>query len=191
MTDEERIARVARGDRRALEQLYDQYERLVYSFAIKLVHDPHLAEEVVQDVFMRVWTQASRYDPERGRFSSWLINMTRNLTIDRIRAARARGMVPLVRPDDTEREVVDTDAPDLADTTVTALHVREALSVLSADQREALDLSFWYGYSHSEIARRIKVPLGTVKSRLHHALLKLRTALNAESRGEGINRGSR
>ncbi len=191
MTDDERVARVARGDRRALEQLYDQYERLVYSFALKIMGDPHLAEEVVQDVFMRVWTHAAKYDRDRGRFSSWLINMTRNLAIDRLRSARARGMLSLVRPDDTEREVTDAALPDLADMAVTSIHVREALAVLSPDQREALDLAYWYGYTHSEIARRIKVPLGTVKSRLHHALLKLRTALNAEGRGEEINRGSR
>lgn len=191
MTDEERIARVARGDKRALEQLYDQYERLVYSFALKIILDPQLAEEVVQDVFMRVWTQAVRYEPERGRFSSWLINMTRNLTIDRLRSARTRGLVSLMRSDESEREVADHAASGLADTIITSLHVREVLTVLSPDQREALDLAYWHGLTHSEIARRIKAPLGTVKSRLHHALIKLRAALQTEGREEGITRGSR
>jgi len=166
------------------------FERLVYSFALKIIRDPHLAEEVVQDVFLRIWTQAGKYDRSRGRFSSWLINITRNITIDRVRAARSRGMVPLVRGDDSDRDVADPSDLDMADAAVTALHVREALSVLTPDQREALELAYWQGYTHTEIARRIKVPLGTVKSRLHHALLKLRAALYTDGREEGVSRGT-
>lgn len=191
MTDEERVALVAQGDRRAMEQLYEQYERLVYSFALRIICDPHLAEEVVQDVFVRVWKQASRFDPARGRFSSWLINMTRNLTIDRVRSSRSRGMIPLVRPDESEIPLQDAAAPDLADAAVTALHVRDAINLLSAEQREALDLAYWHGLTHAEIARRTRTPLGTVKSRLHHALMKLRTALNPVSREEGVSREGR
>jgi RNA polymerase sigma-70 factor, ECF subfamily len=189
MSDEERIRRVATGDRRALEQLYDQFHRLVYSFALKVLRDPHASEEVVQDVFMRIWTQAGKFDPKRGRFSSWLINITRNIAIDRVRSSRLRGMVPLVRPDESERDVIDLTV-DLADATVTAVHVREALNVLSAEQREALDLAYWHGYTHTEIARRVKVPIGTVKSRLHHALMKLRNVLYTDGRKEGANRGT-
>lgn len=191
MSDEERLALVAQGDRRAMEQLYEQYERLVYSFALRIICDPHLAEEVVQDVFVRVWKQAARFDPARGRFSSWLINMTRNLTIDRVRASRSRGMIPLVRPDESEIALHDEAAPDPADAAVNALHVREAISLLSAEQREALDLAYWHGLTHAEIARRTRTPLGTVKSRLHHALIKLRTALNPVSREEGVSREGR
>jgi RNA polymerase sigma-70 factor (ECF subfamily) len=189
MTDEERLLRVARGDRRALEQIYDQYERLIFSLAIKIVRDPQLAEEIVQDVFVKIWTQADRYDSSRGRFSSWLINMTRNLSIDRVRAAKAKGTVPLVRSDDSERELMDQSAPELADSTVTALHVRDALASLSSDHREALELAYWQGLTHVEISRRVRVPLGTVKSRLHHALLKLRGVLYLDGREEGITRG--
>lgn len=189
MTDEERLLRVARGDRRALEQLYDQYERLVFSLAIRIVRDPQLAEEIVQDIFVKVWTQADRYDPTRGRFSSWLINMTRNLTVDRVRAAKARGTVPLIRPDDSEQEVMDQSSPDLADSTITAIYVRDALASLSSDHREALELAYWQGLTHVEISRRVRVPLGTVKSRLHHALLKLRSLLYLDGREEGITRG--
>lgn len=191
MSDEERLALVAQGDRKAMEQLYEQYERLVYSFALRIICDPHLAEEVVQDVFVRVWKQAARFDPARGRFSSWLINMTRNLTIDRVRASRSRGMIPLVRPDESEIALYDEAAPDLADAAVTAIHVREAITLLSAEQREALDLAYWHGLTHAEIARRTRTPLGTVKSRLHHALIKLRTALNPVSREEGVSREGR
>ena len=191
MSDEERLALVAQGYRKAMEQLYEQYERLVYSFALRIICDPHLAEEVVQDVFVRVWKQAARFDPARGRFSSWLINMTRNLTIDRVRASRSRGMIPLVRPDESEIALYDEAAPDLADAAVTAIHVREAITLLSAEQREALDLAYWHGLTHAEIARRTRTPLGTVKSRLHHALIKLRTALNPVSREEGVSREGR
>lgn len=190
MTDHERIVRVAKGDRRALEQVYDQYHRLVYSLALKIVRDPELCEEIVQDVFMQIWRQAAKYDPERGRFSSWLINISRNITIDRIRSARNRGMVSLVRPDESEREVGDPLLPDVADLAVTTLHVREALALLSPEQREALDLAYWHGYTHTEIARKVRVPIGTVKSRLHHALLKLRTILKAEGEEEGAARGT-
>lgn len=191
MTDEDRLARVAQGDRRAMEQLYEQYERLVYSFALRIICDPHLAEEVVQDVFVRVWKQASRFDRERGRFSSWLINMTRNMTIDRVRASRSRGMIPLVRPDESDIDLHDEAAPDLADAAINALHVREAISLLNAEQREALDLAYWHGLTHVEIARRTRTPLGTVKSRLHHALIKLRTVLNPVSGEEGVSREGR
>lgn len=189
MTDEERIRRVANGDRLAFEQLYDQYERLVYSIALKVIRDPHLAEEIVQDLFIKIWTHADRYEPGRGRLSSWLINMTRNLAIDRVRTTRARGMVPFVRPDEPVREISDETCAALADTTVNTIYIQEAVAALSPDHRETLELAYWQGMTHPEIARRTRVPLGTVKSRLHHALSRLRNLLVTDGREGGKTSG--
>lgn len=180
VSDELLISRVAAGDKLALERLYDRYERLVYSFALRQVGDPQLAEEVVQDVFFRLWRHAGRFDRQRGRFTSWLLNITHNLAIDKLRQHRHRALVPLETVETIAEAVGTAPQPataDLAEAAVMGELVRDALAALKPEQRQALEMAYYQGYTHTEIAELCQVPLGTVKGRLRLALERLRGLL--------------
>jgi len=176
--DLDAIRRVASGDPDALAFLYDRHSRIVYALAFRIIGDSPDAEEIVQDVFAQVWRQAARYDTTRGAVVAWMLMMTRSRAIDRIRARRG---VPPVAPDSWKglTEMVDpAQGPEL--TTLTAEQVsrlRDALNTLPLAQRLAIQLAFYEGLTHIEIAERLEEPLGTVKTRIRLGLLKLRDAV--------------
>jgi RNA polymerase sigma-70 factor, ECF subfamily len=176
--DLEAIRRVAHGDADALAALYDRHSRSVYSLAFRIVGDGSEAEEVVQDVFAQAWRQAERYDTTRGAVVAWLLMMTRSRAIDRIRARR--GLPPLA-PDGWKglSEVVDPGAgPELQ--TLSGEQIRRlqtALHSLPLAQRLTIQLAFYEGLTHVEIAERLEEPLGTIKTRIRLGLLRLRDAI--------------
>ncbi len=176
--DIDAIRRVSRGDADALAFLYDRHSRIVYSLAFRIIGDSPDAEEVVQDVFAQVWRQAERYDTSRGAVVAWMLMMTRSRAIDRIRARRG---LPPAAPDDWQglTEMVDpAQGPELM--TLTAEQVgrlRDALNTLPLSQRLAIQLAFYEGLTHVEIAERLEESLGTVKTRIRLGLLKLRDAV--------------
>lgn len=180
-TDAELMARVGKGDERALGELYDRHSSLVYTLAHAIVHRSADAEEVTEDVFVQVWTTSDRFDPGRGALKSWLATIARSRALDHVRArkrlhsahdrsaaADADGMA--VRPAEPE----PTDAPVLRDEVRSALD--RALSNLNADQRHAIELAYFGGLSQTEIADRLDEPLGTVKTRIRDGMKKLRDA---------------
>src|SRR5918992_767135 len=175
--DLEAIRRVARGDADALALLYDRHSRIVYSLAFRIVGDPPEAEEVVQDVFAQAWRQAERYDTTRGAVVAWLLMITRSRAIDRVRSRR--GLPPLA-PDGEKGLAAMADpaeGPELQ--TLSAEQVRRlkrALDTLPLQQRMTIQLAFYEGLTHVEIAERLEEPLGTVKTRIRLGLLKLRSA---------------
>ncbi|SRR6266545_1974159 len=178
--DQEVIARLANGDREALGSLYDRHARPVYSLALRILQDPADAEDVVQEVFAQAWRQAARYDVKRGAVGAWLLTVARTRAIDRLRARRARPdragvQVPAV-------DVVDQNTtPDVELLSAERIRlVREALAALPVLQRVALELAYFEGLTHAEIAAKLEQPLGTVKTRIRQALLTLRDVL-AES----------
>jgi RNA polymerase sigma-70 factor (ECF subfamily) len=176
--DLDAIRRAATGDADALAFLYDRHSRIVYSLAFRIIGDSSDAEEIVQDVFAQVWRQASRYDTTRGAVVAWMLMMTRSRAIDRIRSRRG---LPPVAPDSWKglAEMVDpAQGPEL--TTLTGEQVtrlRDALNTLPLAQRLAIQLAFYEGLTHIEIAERLEEPLGTVKTRIRLGLLKLRDAV--------------
>lgn len=176
--DIDAIRRAAGGDADALAALYDRHSRIIYSLAFRIIGDASDAEEVVQDVFAQVWRQAARYDTSRGAVIAWMLMMTRSRAIDRIRSRRG---LPSVAPDSWKglAEMVDpAQGPEL--TTLTAdqvRRVRDALQALPLTQRLAIQLAFYEGLTHVEIAERLEEPLGTVKTRIRLGLLKLRDAV--------------
>jgi RNA polymerase sigma-70 factor (ECF subfamily) len=176
--DLEAIRRIASGDADALALLYDRHSRLVYSLAFRILGDTLEAEEVVQDVFAQAWRQASRYDTGRGAVVAWLLMMSRSRSIDRVRSRR--GMPPLA-PDGWKglAEMEDpASGPEMQ--TLTAEQVtrlRAALNQLPLTQRTTIELAFYEGLTHVEIAERLEQPLGTVKTRIRLGLLKLRSAV--------------
>jgi RNA polymerase sigma-70 factor, ECF subfamily len=176
--DLEAIRRVARGDADALAILYDRHSRIVYSLAFRIVGDPTEAEEVVQDVFAQAWRQAERYDTTRGAVVAWLLMIARSRAIDRIRSRR--GLPPLA-PDGSKglQEMVDpAEGPELMTLGGEQIRrLRAALNSLPLPQRMTIELAFYEGLTHVEIAERLEEPLGTVKTRIRLGLLKLRSAV--------------
>jgi RNA polymerase sigma-70 factor (ECF subfamily) len=176
--DIDAIRRAASGDADALAALYDRHSRVIYSLAFRIMGDASDAEEVVQDVFAQVWRQAARYDTSRGAVIAWMLMMTRSRAIDRIRSRRG---LPPVAPDSWKglAEMVDpAQGPELTTLTADQIgRVREALNALPLTQRLAIQLAFYEGLTHVEIAERLEEPLGTVKTRIRLGLLKLRDAV--------------
>lgn len=168
---------------KALSVLYDRYAALIYSFAWKSLRDETAAREIVQSVFLRLWTTESGYNPDKGRFTSWLLTITRNITTDWLRKKRreASGSAPL----DPERlkRIPDEAAASPEDSAIRQSQkeqLRAAYRHLSEQQVLLLEHFYWQGYSLSELAAIYNQPLGTVKNRLHQALKILRRHLPAE-----------
>jgi RNA polymerase sigma-70 factor (ECF subfamily) len=178
--DEALLARVAAGDSRALEALYDRYARVVYATALRMLGAPDLAEEVVQETFWRVWRRSSTFQSGRGQVSSWILGIAHNLAIDELRRQRAR---PSPVYDEADRPVLRDREDGRADVVGAALEeeqrrlISAALEQIPAEQREAIELAYFGGLSQSEIAERLQNPLGTIKTRIRLGLQKLRDIL--------------
>jgi len=175
--DEAALDRMRRGDAEALAELYDRHARPVYSLALRVLQDEGDAEDIVQDVFSQAWRQAARFDSARGNVAAWLLTIARSRAIDRLRARRAR-------PD---RGAELPPLPEIADAAPAAdlqllaaeqvARIRGALAALPLLQRVAIELAYYEGLTHTEIAERLEQPLGTVKTRIRLAMTKLREAL--------------
>jgi len=176
--DQEALARMARGEHEALGELYDRHARPVYSLALRILRDRPDAEDVVQEVFTQAWSQASRYDMARGAVGAWLLNMTRSRAIDRLRSKRSR---PDSRVSDRSGALNVADTAESQDLQLLSAEqlakLKSALDGLPLLQRIALELAYFEGLSHSEIAERLEEPLGTVKTRIRQAMIKLRDAM--------------
>ena len=175
--DREAVKRLARGEHAAIAELYDRHARLLYSLAFRIVRGQADAEDVLQDVFSQVWRQAGRYDTSRGTVIGWLVTLTRSRAIDRLRRGR-------LQPQAVDDEFAAQAVPDVAAgadlqlvTAERASQVRAALEALPDAQRVPLELAYYEGFTQSEIADKLAVPLGTVKTRMRQALLRLREAL--------------
>lgn len=168
------LQRVAAGDSDALLSLHQRYVNLVYSMALRILGDPHLAEEVTQDVFLKLWQKSQRYDPRRGSFSTWLLSVTRFAAIDRL---RREGRRPTTSLQIGERSA--TTVPNWArqtgwETWEERRDLRLLLDQLPTEQRELIELAYFGGMTHRDLAEHLNLPLGTVKSRLRLGLQKLR-----------------
>ena len=178
------LARIAAGDQPALAEFYDASSAKVFGLAMKILADRTVAEEVTMDVYTQVWRRASTYDTERGTPGSWLMMLAKTRAIDRFRSSyleRGR-QVPL---DQAAELPGDAATPEQysADLERQRL-VQEAMASLSAEQRQAIALAYYWGLSQSEIADRLQLPLGTVKTRMRLGMIRLREVLAPH--GEGV-----
>jgi RNA polymerase sigma-70 factor, ECF subfamily len=176
--DQAALARMARGEGDALAELYDRHARPIYSLALRILGDAAEAEDIVQEVFSQAWKQAGRYSASRGAVAAWLLTLARSRAIDRLRAKRARPGE--VSGEGAADQLVDSSPP--ADSLVLSseqvARVRAALDELPLLQRAAIELAYYEGLTHAEIADRLEQPLGTVKTRIRLAMLKLRDVLS-------------
>jgi RNA polymerase sigma-70 factor (ECF subfamily) len=175
------LERIRGGDSAALDVLYGRYSAPVNSLVWKVLQNAEEADDVTLDVFWQVWRQADRYDPSRGAPPAWIFTVARSRAIDRLRARRRREDRtisfddPAAKLDPLDEEV----SPDqVASFRQTRDAVREALTTLSPAQREAVELAFFRGLTHVEIAAKLKQPLGTVKTRIRQGLIRLRKQLD-------------
>lgn len=173
------LRRIAQQDQAALSQLYDRYARVLYSLAFKILGVPEEAEEVVLDVFAQVWKSAQRYDESRGRVDGWLFLMTRSRSLDRL---RKRQRLKKVVEASTEKAQVQPQSATLPDEELLIRErrdrVRAALAQIPEGQRQVLELAYFGGFSQAEIAERLGIALGTVKTRVRLGLSKLRGLLD-------------
>jgi len=170
-TDIDLLNQVGQHDQQALIVLYQRYGSLVYSLALQTLHQPVLAEEVTQDVFLKLWQQPARWNPELGQLSSWLLAITRNASIDRLRREARHQATDIDMA--VDMSVGPAPVQDLGMWADGQL-LRELLRELPRDQRELIELAFYRGYTHSELSAGLGVPLGTVKTRLRAGMQKLR-----------------
>ncbi|MBA2754887.1 MAG: sigma-70 family RNA polymerase sigma factor [Chloroflexia bacterium] len=186
MADADLIGRAAGGDARALEVLYERYSRVVYSFALRIVADPQLAEELLQEVFFRAWQQGGAYSASRGTFVTWLLSITHNMAIDEVRKRRRRPQ----RADSEDPEAVLAAVPDLGlsvedEVWLGALRdtIAGALGTLPPNQRVAIEMAYFRGLTQREIAEQLGEPLGTIKTRMRLGIQKLRDQLEGHEVG--------
>ncbi len=175
--DRELVERLKRRDHQALAELYDRFGRLAYSVIVAVVHDTAIAEDLVQETFLRVWNRSQAFDAERGAIGPWLLTIARNRAIDYIRSAGARmnrnafELEEREHPSlfiDAERDVINSDHGRV---------IRAALGRLNENQKKVIEMAYYEGLSQTEMAEKLGQPLGTVKTWVRSALKKLREDL--------------
>jgi RNA polymerase sigma-70 factor (ECF subfamily) len=173
LSDEALLALVARSDEDALAELYDRFGRPAYALAFRILRDAGLAQDAVQDAFLAAWRTAAGFDPRRGTASTWLMTLVHRRAVDVVRREDRRRADPLA-----DAPVASGDATDeQAELRAERRRVQAALAVLTPAEREALELAYYGGLTQSEIAEKLGLPLGTVKSRMFAGLGRLRDAL--------------
>jgi RNA polymerase sigma-70 factor (ECF subfamily) len=163
------VARVRAGDQQALSELYDRYSKVVYGVALRILHDTGAAEDLLQDIFLQLWRKPDAFDSSRGSLAAWLAVIARHRSIDRLRQRR---------PETDIEDCVIVTATDLRDETERSLvieKVRVVMNEMAPDQRTAMEMAFFEGLTHTEIAEKTGEPLGTIKTRIRSGLQMLRT----------------
>lgn len=177
LEDETLIELIAKKQADALGEIYDRYNRLVFSLALYMVGDQAAAEEITQDAFTRLWIQASTYRSDQAKVKTWLVTIARNRAIDELRRRK-------VRPSSTLLEeawnISENSLEDTVDGRAQSVQVRTALSELPSEQRQVMLMAYFGGYSQTEISDELAMPLGTVKTRMRLAMQKLRQLLIKE-----------
>jgi len=165
-----------RGDEAAFAQLYDATAARAFGLAVRVVRDPAQAEEVTQEAFLEIWRTASRFDKERGSAVSWILTLVHRKSVDRVRSAEAS-----TRRDTTYHQsdvsVEHDSTAEAAQASMEARRVRQALGSLTEVQRQALELAYFKGYTHTEVATMLDLPLGTAKTRIRDGLIRLRDTM--------------
>ena len=178
-SDEALLNAIAGGAVWAMESLYQRYSRILYSLAYRMVADHQIAEDLLQDAFLVVWRRATTYSPQTGAARSWLISILHHRTIDYLRKVRRRSTILETSLEEIElnESIAYPDTWDEAWQSVKSSHVRAALMNIPTEQRLVIELAYFQGWTHTEIAEGTQIPLGTVKARMRLGLLHLKQIL--------------
>jgi RNA polymerase sigma-70 factor (ECF subfamily) len=170
-SDEELAARMTQGDQQALELIIRRWHGPVYSLSLRILRDADTAEEVTQDVFLKAWRSAAAYDPARGAFSSWILTLAHHSAVDNLRRQKARGK-DVLRPFD-DFLAATLPGPSGGISPWQKLRMEKAMAQLTPPQKQVVELAYFEGLTREEIAARLGEPVGTVKTRLRDALIRL------------------
>ena len=180
LSDEAVLALIARSDEQALSELYRRFSRIAYGLAFRILRDDALAQDAVQEAFLGVWRAAGRFTAERAKPSTWLLTLVHRRAVDLVRREERRRTEQL-QPDS---EPIGSEGPDDLELLSERQSIREALRKLPPEQREAIELAYYGGYTQSELAERLGQPLGTIKSRMFTGLARLRETLEESAVGQ-------
>jgi len=183
-SDEHLIALIQEGNVQALEELYDRHRVLAYSLALRVLANPGDAEDVVQEAFVKVWRSAGTYKKDRSGGRSWLLSIVHHGSIDKIRGRQSR--IQPVALDDSMNIPDSSDVWREVAQRLTGQDVQQALDQLPAEQRQTIELAYFKGYTQTQIAGAMKVPLGTVKGRMRIGLFKLKALLESSHTGMAV-----
>jgi RNA polymerase sigma-70 factor (ECF subfamily) len=172
----ELLRRASRGDEGAFAEWYDATSARAFGLAVRVLRDPAQAEEVTQESYLECWRHAARFDSAKGSAISWLLTIVHRKAVDRVRSSESAGRRD-VAYGQRERSVPHDETAEAAAASIEATRVRAALADLTAKQREAVELAFLGGYTHTEVASMLDLPIGTAKTRIRDGLIRLRDAL--------------
>lgn len=173
LSEEDLVSMLRQKSKPALEYLYDRYSGSLYGVIIKVVGQDTLAEEVLQDTFMKVWNKIGDYDKQKGRLFTWMLNIARNLAIDKIRS-KEFSQIAKTNYGFQNVHIVDNSKGNVE---VDGIGMDKVLDQLPPEQKQLVDMMYFQGYSQSDISEELNIPLGTVKTRVRSAMIKLRQLL--------------
>ena len=175
-SEKELIAQLIAQDKLALEYLYDHYSQALYGVILRIVGSENIAQEILQDVMLKVWNNIGSYDPNKGRLFTWLLNLARNQAIDKLRSKEIQRQLKTDQLGNTVYILnqMKSEYPIKEE----SIGIKELLEKLVPEQRTVVELAYFRGYTQSEISKEFNIPLGTVKTRLRYALIALRKILN-------------
>jgi RNA polymerase sigma-70 factor (ECF subfamily) len=172
-SESELVASLQQRSEKAFSYLYDNYSGALYGVINSIVTEAETANDVLQDVFVNIWKKIESYDPAKGRLFTWMLNIARNAAIDKIRSKGFRDSLK----NQPISENVDMNAGSVINPVVNDVGLKKVISRLKEEQRVLIDLAYFHGFTHEEIAKAMNIPLGTVKTRIRSALIQLRTLI--------------
>jgi len=172
-TEKELIALLKQRDEKAFSYLYDNYSGALYSIILQILENTELASDVLQEVFINIWRKIDTYDPAKGRLYTWMLNISRNASIDQLRSKNYQNS----QKNQSIPENVDAFGGSSIQMSIDSIGLKKMLEKLKMEQRVLIELAYFKGYTHEEIAEMEDIPLGTVKTRIRNALIQLRTLL--------------
>jgi len=178
MTDSELISGIIKRERRAFDLFYERYAQIIFNLCVRILRDEAEAQDVLQEIFLQVWRDAGRFDSSRASVKTWLFTIARSRSLDRYRSRKTVTSRLEDQSEDQFQQIPGKE--DLQGASVMQQYVRSALNRLSREQRIVLELSYYDGLTQEEIAARLKEPLGTIKSRIRAALMKLRSLFSGD-----------
>lgn len=175
LSEPELILAILNKDKKGADALYDMYSSALYGVIFRIVQHEEIAEDLLQDVFVKIWNSFSSYDPAKGRLFTWIVNIARNVSIDKTRSKDFRNNS---KTEDIENNVFSIDKRLTTSINPETLGLKELVAKLKPEQKIILDLVYFRGFTHVEVAEELEIPLGTVKTRLRSAIITLRRVFN-------------